>query len=162
MFKPMFTCDGNSGTIECLTEADIMQKALELFTTFNPNKENNLRLLEELQSTVISEELFCKIIGRMRLYQFLPVSEQRQLPSLTFGDQAVNAMVKNYVSNPNFGKKEGEDFTVWNLLQLGNEAVKQSYIDKWIDRNQNCTDFALGIQRAINGEDTDGYSWFLN
>ena len=156
------TCDGNSGTIECLTEADIMQKALELFTTFNPNKENNLRLLEELQSTVISEELFCKIIGRMRLYQFLPVSEQRQLPSLTIGDQAVNAMVKNYVSNPNFGKKEGEDFTVWNLLQLGNEAVKQSYIDRWLERNQNCTDFALGIQRAINGEDTNGYSWFLN
>ena len=139
-----------------------MQKALELFTTFNPNKENNLRLLEELQSTVISEELFCKIIGRMRLYQFLPVSEQRQLPSLTFGDQAANAMVKNYVSNPNFGKREGENITVWNLLQLGNEAVKQSYIDRWLERNQNCTDFALGIQRAINGEDTDGYSWFLN
>ena len=98
----------------------------------------------------------------MRLYQFLPVSEQRQLPSLTFGDQAANAMVKNYVSNPNFGKKEGEEFTVWNLLQLGNEAVKQSYIDRWLERNQNCTDFALGIQKAINGEDTKGYSWFLN
>ena len=156
------TCDGNSGTIECLTEADIMQKSLELFTAFNPHKEDTLRLLENLSSTAISEEQFCQIIGRMRLYQFLPLAEQKQLPPLTIGDQAVNAMVKNYISNPNFGKKEGVDFTAWNLMQLANEAVKQSYIDKWLDRNQNCTDFAIGIQKALNGEDTEGYSWFLN
>lgn len=156
------TCDGNSGTIECLTEADIMQKSFELFNGFNPHKEDTLRLLENLSSTTISEEQFCQIIGRMRLYQFLPLAEQKQLPSLTIGDQAVNAMVKNYISNPNFGKKEGEDFTAWNLMQLANEAVKQSYIDKWLDRNQNCTDFAIGIQKALNGEDNEGYSWFLN
>ena len=156
------TCDGNSGTIECLTEADIMQKSFELFNGFNPHKEDTLRLLENLSSTTISEEQFCQIIGRMRLYQFLPLAEQKQLPPLTIGDQAVNAMVKNYISNPNFGKKEGEDFTAWNLMQLANEAVKQSYIDKWLDRNQNCTDFAIGIQKALNGEDTEGYDWFLN
>lgn len=158
----MLTCDGNSGTIDCMTEADIMQKSFELFNSFNPNKEDTLRLLENLSSTAISEEQFCQIIGRMRLYQFLPLAEQKQLPPLTIGDQAVNAMVKNYISNPNFGKKEGEEFTTWNFMQLANEAVKQSYIDKWLDRNQNCTDFAIGIQKALNGEDTEGYDWFLN
>ena len=158
----MLTCDGNSGTIDCMTEADIMQKSFELFNGFNPHKEDTLRLLENLSSTTISEEQFCQIIGRMRLYQFLPLAEQKQLPLLTIGDQAVNAMVKNYISNPNFGKKEGEEFTTWNLMQLANESVKQSYIDKWLDRNQNCTDFAIGIQKALNGEDTEGYSWFLN
>lgn len=158
----MLTCDGNSGTIECMTEADIMQKSLELFRNFDPHKEYTLRLLGNLSSTTISEEQFCQIIGRMRLYQFLPLAEQKQLPPLTIGDQAVNAMVKNYISNPNFGKKEGEEFTTWNLMQLANESVKQSYIDKWLDRNQNCTDFAIGIQKALNGEDTEGYSWFLN
>ena len=155
------TCDGFSGTIECMTEADIMQKSLELFSSFNPNKENTLRLLENLYSTTISEEQFCKIIGRMRLYQNLPIEEQKKLPLLTIGDQAVNAMVKNYVTNQNFGKNTGE-VTCWNLLQFANEAVKSSYIDKWLERNQNCTDFAIGIQKAINGEDTEGYSWFLN
>ena len=158
----MLTCDGNSGTIECLTEADIMQKAFELFKSFDPNKENTLRLLENLETTVIPETTLMTILGRMRLYQFLPVSEQKQLPSLTIGDQAVNAMVKGYVSNPNFGKKEGEDITCWNLLQLSNEAVKSAYIDRFVDRNQNCTDFAIGIQKALNGEDTEGYSWFLS
>ena len=155
------TCDGYSGTIDCMSEADIMQKSMELFNAFNPNKENTLQLLENLHTTQISEEQFCKIIGRMRLYQYLPNNEQRQLPLLTIGDQAVNVMVKNYVTNPNFGKKTGE-ITCWNLLQFANEAVKASYIDSWLDRNKNCTDFAIGIQKAINGEDTEGYSWFLN
>jgi len=158
----MLTCDGNSGTIECLTEADIMQKAFELFKSFDPNKENTLRLLENLHTTTLSEEQFCKIVGRLRLYQFLPATEQRLLPAFNIGDQAVNAMVKGYVSNPNFGKKEGEEMTCWNLLQLSNEAVKSAYIDRFVDRNQNCTDFAIGIQKALNGEDTEGYSWFLS
>lgn len=156
------TCDGFSGTIECMTEADIMQKASELFSGFKACKEETLGLLENLQSTPVSEELFCKITGRLRLYQFLPVSEQKRLPSLNIGDQAINTMVKGYVSNPCFGKKEGKDITCWDLLQLANEAVKSAYIDRWLERNLNCTDFASGIQRAIEGKDTGGYGWFLN
>lgn len=158
----MLTCDGYSGTIECLTEADIMQKTFELFGGFESRMDDTLHQLEGLRTTPISEELFCQIIGRMRLYQVLPVSEQKKLPQLTIGDTAVNAMVRNYVTNPNFGITSGDDFTCWNLMQLGNEAVKQSYIDKWLERNQNCTDFAIGIQKAINGDDTEGYSWFIS
>ena len=157
------TCDGNSGTIECLTEADIMQKSLELFRNFEPHKEETLHLLENLNNTRITEEQFCKIIGRLRLLQFLPNEEQKEHPAFNLGDQGVNWMVKGYVSNPNFGRREGEDISCWNLLQLGNEAVKQSaYIDRFIERNQNATDFAIGIQKAINGEDTEGYDWFLS
>ena len=51
--------------------------------------------------------------------------------------------------------------SMFEMLQLFNEAIKQTYIDKWVDRNQNCTDFALGIQKAILGNDTEGYNWFL-
>ena len=138
----MLTCDGYSGIIECLTEADIMQKTFELFGGFEPMMDDTLHSLEDLRTTPIPEELFCKIIGRMRLYQALPMNEQRKLPQLIVGDTAVNAMVRNYVSNPDFGIT--------------------SYIDKWLERNQNCTDFAIGIQKAINGDDTEGYSWFIS
>ena len=158
----MLTCDGNSGNIDCMTEADIMQKSFELFSAFNPHKDETLEELENLRNTEISEEQFCQMIGRMRLYQALPSSQQKELPQLIIGDQAVNQMVRNYVSDPVFGKKKGEDISAWNLMQLANSAVKQSYIDKFIDRNQNCTDFAIGIQKAINGNDTEGYSWFLD
>jgi len=158
------TCDGNSGTIECLTEADVYEKATALFRSFDPEKETALAMLENLGTTRISESEFCKIIGRLRLYQALPASEQNVLPKVILGDQAINKVTQGYVSNPNFGLKEGADsISLWELLQLANEAVKQgAYIDNWLERNQNCTDFVLGIQRALLGTDQEGYDWFLN
>ena len=154
---------GNSGLFEALTEADIYQKSLELFSGFDPYKEENLQLLENLTTTRISEEMFCKIMGRLRLYQALPTNEQKLLPNVSYiGDQACNKAIQSYVQNPNFGRQEGEELSMFNMLNLLNEAVKAKYIDRWMDSNQACTDFCLGIQKAINGEDTDGYSWFLN
>jgi hypothetical protein len=114
-----------------------------------------------LGRTTITEQQFCQIIGRLRLYQALSTEQQRELPEIILGDQAINAATRNYTSNPNFGKKEGEDITCWNLMQLLNEAVKSAYVDKWLERNQNCTDFAIGIQKAIENEDNT-YGWFLN
>jgi hypothetical protein len=156
------TCNGNSGIVEVLTEADVYQKAYQLFRRFDPEKEDTLKLIENLNNTRISESLFCYIIGRLRLYQALPTEQQKNLPTIEIGDQAVNAAVRGFVSNPNFGLKEGESsISMFEMLQLFNEAIKQTYIDKWVDRNQNCTDFALGIQKAILGNDTEGYNWFL-
>lgn len=156
------TCSGNSGLVECMTEADIYQKSYQLFSKFDPQKEETLDLLENLNNTRVSEAQFCYIIGRMRLYQALPTEIQKTLPVLEIGDQAVNSAVRGFVSNPNFGLKEGEtSITTWEMLQLFNEAIKQTYIDRWLDRNENCTNFLLGIQKALQGEDTEGYSWFL-
>jgi hypothetical protein len=156
------TCNGNSGTVEVLTEADVYQKAYQLFRRFEPEKEDTLQLIGALHSTRVSESQFCYLIGRLRLYQALPSEVQKTLPMIDIGDQAVNAAVRGFVSNPNFGLKEGEgSISTFEMLQLFNEALKQSYIDKFVDRNQNATDFALGIQRALLGNDTEGYSWFL-
>ena len=159
----MLTCNGNSGVIQCLTEADVFQKAIELFTKFNPERENILTQLANLQTTRMTEQQFCNIIGRMRLYQALPVAEQHLLPPILLGDQAMNEATRGYFNNPNFCKREGEDgISCWNFLQLMTEAVKSSYIDKFADRNQNAVDITLGIQNALNGTDEEGYSWFLS
>lgn len=156
------TCNGNSGTVEVLTEADVYQKAYQLFRRFDPEKEDTLQLIGALHNTRVSESQFCYIIGRLRLYQALPTEVQKTLPMIDIGDAATNAAVRGFVSNPNFGLKEGEgSITTFEMLQLFNEALKQSYIDKFVDRNQNATDFALGIQRALLGIDTEGYNWFL-
>lgn len=160
------TCSGNSGVLDCLTEADVYEKALELFMGFDYEKEDALKILQDLGETRISEETFCKIIGRLRLYQALPTSEQNELPKFILGDQAVNKIAQGYVSNPTFGRKAaGEDgtITLWQMLNLANEAVKQSaYINDWAERNQNCTDFVMGIRKAILGIDEEGYNWFLS
>ncbi len=159
----MLQCSGFSGTIDCMTESDIKQKAFELFSGYEPNKYDNLRILENLHDTRLTEDQFCHIIGRMRLLQTLPVAQQREIPQFLLGDQVINEATRQYVVNPNFGRKAGNDgISTFDLMQLLNEAVKSSYIDKWLERNANCTEFATGIRKALRHEDTEGYDWFLN
>ena len=155
----MLTCDGLIGRLEVMSEAEIHESALRLFTEFNP--ERNLEVLGNLRNTLISQEQFCQIIGRLRLYQVLPPARLRELPRVILGDSNINAATRGYIENPNFGLCGRENISCWDLMQLLNEAAKQSYIDKFLERNQNCTDFAIGIQKALSGEDTQNYSWFL-
>jgi len=158
------SCSGFTGSIECMTTSDIKEKALELFSGFDPIKDDELRTLEALGNTSITEEQFCKIVGRLRLYQALPNTTKTELalPNITVGDQAVNAVVRGYVENPNFKKELGSDtITLWQLLQFFTEAVKQSYLDKWLDRERESVDFVFGIQRALEGTNPE-YAWFLS
>ena len=158
------SCSGFTGSIECMTTSDIKEKALELFNGFDPIKDDELRTLEALGNTSITEEQFCKIVGRLRLYQALPNTTKTELalPNITVGDQAVNAVVRGYVENPNFKKEEGSDtITLWQMLQFFTEAVKQTYIDRWLDREKESVDFVFGIQGAIEGTKPD-YAWFLS
>ena len=158
----MLQTNGYSGTIECMTQADIRQKAMELFSSFDPEKDNNLNALAELQDTRMTEEQFCHIIGRMRLLQALPVAQQKAIPQFILGDQAINESVRQYVTNPNFGRKNGDDgISTWDFMQLLTEAAKGSYIDRWLDRNANSIEFSQGIRKALRYEETD-YDWFLN
>ena len=159
----MVQTDGFSGTIDCMTSADIHQKALELFSRFNPEKDNNLNALAQLLDTRLTEDQFCHIIGRMRLLQALPVAQQKALPQVLLGDQAINETVRQYVGNKNFGRKEGSDgISTWDFMQLLTESAKGSYIDRWLDRNANAIEFASGIRKALRYEDKEGYDWFLN
>ena len=158
----MLQTDGFSGSIDCITQADIHQKALELFNRYDSVKDSNLEALAELQDTRMTEEQFCHILGRLRLYQALPLAQQREIPQVILGDQAINEATRQYVSNPNFGRKTGDDgISTWDFMQLLTEAAKGSYIDRWLDRNANCIEFATGIRKALRYEDSE-YDWFLN
>lgn len=56
-------------------------------------------------------------------------------------------------------KSTGDSITGWQLLNLLNGSVKSSYIDNFLERNLNCTEFVQGIQRAKLGDSE--YAWFL-
>ncbi|MBD5427031.1 MAG: DUF3871 family protein [Treponema sp.] len=159
----MLTCDGVSENLLCMTKADIFQHAFQLFQHFNGVKEMTLSNLESLNHTRLTQEQFCKIIGRLRLYQALPNTQQKALPQILLGDSVINAATRQYINNHNFGMGNGDGtISCWQLMQLLNEAAKNSYSDLWVDRNQNCTDFSIGIANALDGNDSHGYGWFLN
>ena len=63
----MLTCDGLKEKLEAMSDLDIYQSAIKLFTSFEP--EVNLRLLENLGHTRLTIQQYCQLIGRLRLYQ---------------------------------------------------------------------------------------------
>ena len=152
----MLTTDGLQDKAEVLNIQELYAAALNLFHAYNPSKD--LHLLRTLGQMEISTSEFCQIIGRMRLYQALPPTKQRELPKLLIGDSQINAACRAFISDDNF-KNTGESITGWQLLNLLNGSVKSSYIDNFLEKNLNCTEFVQGIQRAKQGDSE--YSWFL-
>ena len=152
--------NGLTGTLECMTLADLYQNAMHLFMNFNAEKA--LQTLEHLGDTYISTQQFCQLIGRMRLYTALSEKQKTdlRLPQILLGDSVINSATRNFVNNPNFGINGGHRISCWQLMQLLNEGAKASYIDLWVDRNANCTYIASEVQKTITGE-TGSFSWFL-
>lgn len=146
--------------LEASSESEIYSAACSLFTSYN--HEAAKQKLEILGQTSMTIEDFTHVIGRMRLYEALP-NAQRQalsLPELTLGDQAANSAVRNFVSDPNFGIGNGTKITMWAFYNLLTEANKNAYIDRFLSRSVNATDFAFGVAEALQGEDTP-YKWFV-
>ncbi len=152
----MLTTDGLQDKVEVLSVQELYAAALNLFHAYNPSKD--LHLLRTLGQMSISTSEFCQIIGRMRLYQALTPNQQKRLPRLLLGDSQINAACRAFVSDVNF-KSTGDSITGWQLLNLLNGSVKSSYIDNFLERNLNCTEFVQGIQRAKLGDSE--YAWFL-
>ena len=158
----MLTCDGLQDRLEVMSSIDCYKSALDLFTAFDP--ESNFNMLENLVHTRMSTQEFCNIIGRMRLYQALPARtrQELELPEILLGDSQINAATREFVGNENFGANGDDSISCWQFLQCLNESSKSSYIDTFLTKNRNCVDVAAGIQKAIEGRDTENYSWFLS
>ena len=158
----MLSCEGIQDRLEVMSSLDIYKSALDLFTAFDPI--DNFNMLENLVNTRLSTQEFCNIIGRMRLYQALPARTRQELhlPELLLGDSQINAATREFVKNENFGLNGQDSISCFQLLQCLNESSKSSYIDTFLIKNRNCVDIATGIQKAIEGRDTENYSWFLS
>jgi len=148
--------DGFIERLEVMSVGDIYLAALRLFSSYN--KERDIQLFNYLNNMLINETQFCQLIGRMRLYQALPLAEQKKLPQLLLGDSQINAATRAYISDENF-KNQNSVINGWMLMNLLNGAAKSSYIDNFLERDVNATSFVFGIARALQGD--PAYSWFL-
>ena len=121
-----------------------------------------MRRLEPSRQLEIRLPLLVYSLHELRIIQKKRVQSNQQsinsLPRLLLGDSQINAACRAFVSDVNF-KSTGDSITGWQLLNLLNGSVKSSYIDNFLERNLNCTEFVQGIQRAKLGDSE--YAWFL-
>lgn len=149
--------DGYKEEIKTTSSRDLYQFTLDLFGQYNVAK--HIHLMQSLGDTMLSEHQFCQILGRMRLYNYLPQHQQRGLPRLLITDSQINNVAKQYLHDDNFAGNNGE-INMWKFYNLITGANKNSYLDSFLGRSVNATEVSLGLTEALNHKD-EAYSWFI-
>lgn len=150
--------DGAKLDLKVKSLQELYANAYELFTGYDAFKEVNT--LETLPEYDLPEEQFAKLIGRARLYQFLPKEEKLQIPELLISDTQISRIAESYYTDENFSRHESGRIDLWRLYNLMTGAVKSSYIDKFLEREVNALEFTRQIQNALE-KPSSGF-WYLN
>lgn len=162
-FKNLVCCnlcvytDGYLGNLEVSSTNDLFRSVLEMFNRYDPAK--HIHLMQTLGNSYLTEHQFAQILGKMRLYQYLPQGYQKSVPHLLITDTQINSVAKAYIQDENFGGFGG-DLSMWRFYNLLTGANKSSYIDSFLDRSLNATEVAQGINMALHGDER--YSWFID
>ena len=152
----VLTGQGLKLQIEVMDTQQLWIKVMELMQQFNPA--SDIYLMKNLSNSYLTETQFAQIVGRMRLYQALPLNYQKRVPKLLITDSQINNVCRDFYGNESFGMKDNR-LSMWDFHNLLTESNKSSYIDSYLQRAVNATEVSVGINNALHGDTT--YSWFL-
>ena len=154
----IFEHNGYKEEIRAIRDREIYFATLSLLNLFDMSKQ--IHLLRSLGDLSLNESQFCQILGRMRLYSYLPPAMLRGIPQMLITDSQINNVAKQYFRDDNFKAENNGEISLWKFYNLLTGATKNSYIDSFLSRSASATETVLGISRALKDEDS-GYKWFL-
>lgn len=149
--------DGFTSNLVARSLPELQKKVYELLSRYKLEK--HIGLMESLPNYTLNEHQFATLIGRGKLYQYLPSIEKRLIPDLQFGDNQIGIVAKDYYKDESFCRNHDGSINLWNVFNLFTGANKQSYIDTFLDRGQNAFEFLGKIQSSL---ETGRTNWFLS
>ncbi|MCF2501692.1 DUF3871 family protein [Dyadobacter chenhuakuii] len=148
--------DGLQSNVKVKSSMQLMMEFQKLLTDFK--LEQQLSLLRRFPDYSITEHQFATLIGRCKLYQYLPSSLKKEIPLLTFGDAQISTVARDYYEDESFSRQGDGSINLWKVYNLFTGANKSSYIDGFLPRSVNASTFVRNL--ADNLE--TGTSWFLH
>jgi hypothetical protein len=149
--------DGYNGNLAVKNKEDL-QLAIQLLLQ-RYNSSQHLEQMKQLSDYSIKEQQFAQLVGRCRMYQYLPAGIKQSIPPLLFGENQMGAVVKDFYRDNNFSKESNGSIDLWRLYNLFTGVNKSSYIDTFLDRSVNAYNFVDQIQRSLDGSLNN---WYLN
>lgn len=125
----------------------------------NYNQQHHLFHLKQLCDYNLTEHQFAQIIGRTKMYQFLPYETKKDIPQLLFGDNQMGSVVRDFYKDESFCKMDDSTLNLWRLYNLFTNANKSTYIDQFVERGVNAFSFAYNIKSALQNQT---FNWYLN
>ena len=163
-FQNMVCCnlcvstDGFKEEIKATSSLELESKITEVIQAYNVDQ--HLKSMRDLADYTLTEKQFAQIIGKARLYNYLPKKEKMLLPELLLNDGHINTVAKDYYQDESFCRNSNGDINMWEFYNLLTGSNKSSYVDTFLDRGVNAFEFTQGISKALSGSSTN-YSWFL-
>ena len=164
-FQNMVCCnlcvstDGFQSEIRAMSYLDLEDKMLQVLTNYRAQE--HLNSMQNLLERNITERDFAQIIGKSRLYNYLPKKEKSLIPELLLNDGHINTVAKDYYQDESFCRNANGDISMWEFYNLLTGSNKTSYIDTFLERGVNAFDFSKGISNALSDSNSN-YSWFLS
>ena len=150
--------DGYADEMRVGSVQELGTKIMQLIQNYDAEKQ--LREMVQLTQYNLTESQFAQLIGKARLYNYLPKELKAEVPPLLLNDGQVTTIAKDFYQDERFCKNTEGKINLWNVYNLFTSANKSSYIDTFSDRNVNAFDFANGIAQTLNGD--SNYHWFLS
>jgi hypothetical protein len=118
-----------------------------------------LKRMEALQQYSLTEQQFAHLIGRCKMYQYLPSSVKKDIPELALGESQLNAVCRDYYKDNSFCRNAEGDISLWSLYNLFTSVNRASYIDSFLDRAVNAASFTQKLASTLEHK---SINWFLN
>jgi len=148
--------DGYVGNLTIKSKNDLVLMIHSMINRYNTS--HHLFHLKQLTKQVLTEQQFANLIGRAKMYNYMPNKMRQEIPELMFGEQQVSAVVRDYFKDESFCRDEAGNINLWQLYNLFTGANKSSYIDSFLDRSVNAYSFAEQLRWALEGKQE---SWYL-
>lgn len=164
-FKNLVCCnmcvstDGFKSELKVMNVNGLLNAAMQLFQEYNAVK--HLYYMEAFKDSYMTEHQFAQLLGKSRLYQYLPNEQRRLLPQMLMTDTQIGIVAKSFYHDDNFSLPDNQkEISMWNVYNLLTGANKSSYIDNFLDRAYNATQLADGLNKALYGDSE--YTWFIH
>lgn len=164
-FKNLVCCnlcintDGFRSEIKAISTSELGDKMKQVLSSYNA--ESHLKAMKNLVDYNLSEREFAQLIGKTRLYNYLPKEEKEKLPELLLNDSHLSTLAKDYYQDKSFCRGEDGSINLWKFYNLLTGSNKTSYVDTFLDRGVNAFEFSEGVSKALSDRNS-AYAWFLS
>ena len=149
--------DGLQASIKVRTLHELIEQFFNLIREFDAV--STLNQLKQLGNYAITQNQFAQLIGKARMYPYLPAAAKKNIQELQLNDSQISQVVKAYYKDENFHKDSQDEIDLWRLYNLFTGANKSSYIDLFLERGLSALNFSETVLNSLkNREDF----WYIN
>lgn len=149
--------DGFKEELRARALPELMEQVYKLISVFEVDR--SLNQMKEFLGYSLTENQFAQLVGKAKMYAYLPRDMKKEIPELQLGDSQVNLVVKDYYKDKSFCRNSDGEIDLWRLYNLFTGASKKNYIDTFLDRTVGAHTFVSHLKNSLENM-TD--FWYIN